>query len=55
MSIKEQEIDAIFQEIEQESKESDIIEEIKQKLLVCNQDTYNQWKRLNLYPFRGVV
>ncbi|MBA8756130.1 hypothetical protein HCR15_03330 [Wolbachia pipientis] len=32
MSIKEQEIDAIFQEIEQESKESDIIEEIKQKL-----------------------
>ncbi len=29
MSIKEQEIDAIFQEIEQESKESDIIEEIK--------------------------
>lgn len=49
MSIKEQEIDAIFQEIEQESKESDIIEEIKQKLLVCNQDTYNQWKRLNFH------
>ncbi|MFV0989998.1 ankyrin repeat domain-containing protein [Wolbachia endosymbiont of Nasonia giraulti] len=49
MSIKEQEIDAIFQEIEQESKESDIIEEIKQKLLACNQDTYNQWKRLNFH------
>ncbi|EEH12058.1 ankyrin repeat domain-containing protein [Wolbachia endosymbiont of Muscidifurax uniraptor] len=49
MSIKEQEIDAIFQEIEQESKESDIIEEIKQRLLVCNQDTYNQWKRLNFH------
>ncbi len=49
MNIKEQEIDAIFQEIEQESKESDIIEEIKQKLLACNQDTYNQWKRLNFH------
>lgn len=49
MSIKEQEIDAIFQEIEQESKESDIIEEVKQKLLACNQDTYNQWKRLNFH------
>jgi ankyrin repeat protein len=49
MSIKEQEINAIFQEIEQESKESDIIEEIKQKLLPCTQDTYNQWKRLNFH------
>ncbi|MDR2046167.1 MAG: ankyrin repeat domain-containing protein [Rickettsiales bacterium] len=49
MSIKEQEINAIFQEIEQELKESDIIEEIKQKLLACNQGTYNQWKRLNFH------
>lgn len=47
MSIKEQEIDAIFQEIEQESKESDIIEEIKQKLLACNKDSHNQWERHN--------
>lgn len=49
MGIKEQEIDAIFQEIEQESKESDITEEIKQKLFACNKDTHSQWERFKFH------
>ncbi|QOD38453.1 ankyrin repeat domain-containing protein [Candidatus Wolbachia massiliensis] len=49
MIVKEQEIDAIFQEIEQESKENDIIEEIKQKLSICNREIYSQWEGFNFH------
>ncbi|WP_339045754.1 ankyrin repeat domain-containing protein [Candidatus Mesenet endosymbiont of Agriotes lineatus] len=47
--IKEQEIDNIFQEIDQESTESNIIEEIKQKLYSHNKDVYNTWEGHNFY------